>query len=133
MKFIHPDIILRLLTKAEGSENSLKLFKRVEAGSEVVLTNEAAVIEVINILASNGFGLSPEEIRGKLTPILTLEGLRLRHKRRIMLALDIWAKHKELDFIDVLVIAYMERDDTKEIYSFNKKLDNLPQIKRIEP
>lgn len=133
MRLISSNVILNFLTKGEGAEKCLALFKKLSLDGGEAMTTEAVIVKVVNLLNGNKFGLSPEEIRSKLTPILSLEGLRLRHKRRIMLALDIWVKYKVLDFTDALIAAYMKRDEINEIYSYDKDFDKLPQIKRIEP
>ncbi|OGE14631.1 hypothetical protein A3F00_00450 [Candidatus Daviesbacteria bacterium RIFCSPHIGHO2_12_FULL_37_11] len=133
MRLISSNVILNFLTRGEGADKCLALFKKLSLDGTEAITTEAVIVKVINILSGDKFELSPEEIRGKMTPILALEGLRLRHKRRILLALDIWVKYKVLDFTDALVVAYMKRDEINEIYSYDKDFDQLPQIKRIEP
>lgn len=135
MRFLDADIFINFLIKEdEGkSKASYMLFQKLAKEEEKGITTEIVLNKVINILASPPFSLSPEEIRGKLTPLILVSGLRIPHKRLIIRALDIFVETKEIDFTDALTVAYMVRDDIKEIYSFDKNLDKLPQIKRIEP
>ena len=135
MKFIDTNIIFRFLLNDDQvkASNCRKLFDRLKTGSEEVLTSEEVISEAVYVLSSKVYGLSHEEIRGKLMPVISLVGLRLPHKRLLVKGLDIYANYGDFDFEDAVSIAYMERDEIKEIYSYDKDFDQLPQIKRIEP
>ena len=135
MKFLDTNIILRFLLNDDEvkASNCRKLFERLKDGSEEVLTSEEVISEVVYVLSSKTYGLSHEEVRSKLIPVISLVGLRMPHKRLLIKGLDIYANYKDFDFEDAVSIAYMERDEIKEIYSYDRDFDSLPQIKRIEP
>ena len=135
MKFIDADIFINFLTKgdAQQSKASFKLFQKLAEEKEKGITTEIVITKVINILSTAPYSLNPEEIRGKLTPLIMVSGLRIPHKRLVQRALDIFVETNELDFSDALSIAYMERDDIKEIYSFDKNKDQVKSITRVEP
>lgn len=135
MQFIDSDIFINFLVKDNEikAKASFKLFQKLAKEEEKGVTTEIVLNKAINILSSSPYSLTPEEVRGKLTPLILVSGLRIPHKRLIIRALDIFTEVKGFDFSDALNLAYMERDDIKEIYSFDKNKDQARNIKRIEP
>ena len=136
MKFVDTNIFIRFLVADDEKkgEACFRLFQRVQRGEESVTTTEAIIAEVVYVLSSAAlYGLSHEEVAARLTPILSLRSLRLRHKRTYLRALDLYATHRFLDFEDALTAAHMERERISEIITYDKDFDRLPGIKRSEP
>lgn len=137
MRFLDTNVILRYLTRDDEAkaEACYRLFQRVKNREEELFTCEAIVTEVVYVLASRraGYGLSHEEIRARLVPILSLRGLRLQHKAVYVRGLDIYASRPYLDFEDALAIAHMERRGITEIVSYDRDFDRVAQVRRIEP
>ena len=136
MRFLDTNVIIRYLTgdDEEKAEACYRLFQRASRGEEVLMTCEAIVSEVVYVLASPraGYGLNHQEIRARLTPILTLRGLRIPQKQVYIDALNIYAS-SSFDFEDALAIAHMQQQGISEIISYHKDFDLLPGIRRIEP
>lgn len=82
-----------------------------EQGGEEVTTTEAIITEVVYVLSSSAqYHLSHEEVRARVTSILTLRGLRLPRKRAHLRALDIYVTYPCLDFEDAVIVALVEQD-----------------------
>ena len=137
MRFLDTNVVLRYLTRDDEAKAQAcyRLFQRVKSQEEELFTCEAIVTEVVYVLASRraGYGLSHEEIRARLVPILSLRGLRLQHKAVYVRALDIYASRPYLDFEDALAVAHMERRGIAEIVSYDRDFDRVAQVRRIEP
>ncbi|MCC6626149.1 MAG: PIN domain-containing protein [Chloroflexi bacterium] len=108
------------------------LFERVRVGTEVVLTNEAMIAEVVYVLSSRatGYGLAAHEIRDKLASLVRYPNLKLMNKRVILRALDLATVYPALDFEDVLALAYMERQGVTELLSYDRDFDRVAAIDR---
>lgn len=101
------------------------------------MTTEAVIAEVVYVLSSPRlpYQLAHAAIRVRLIPLLTLRGVRLRGKRTLLRALDIYASYPHLDFedADALSIAYMERHGIAELISYDQDFDRIPGVRRVEP
>lgn len=136
MRLLDTNIIIRYLTGDDPAKaaNCLALLQRAERGEERVRLCEAHLTEAVYILSARAhYGLSHEEIRQRLMPILSLRGLKLPRKRLYRRALDIYALHPALDFEDALAVAYMEADGLTELYSYDRDFDRVSAVTRIEP
>ncbi len=84
--------------------------KQKLAVSEIeATTNEAVIVEICYVLSSKklAYQLTPYEIKERLIPILSLKGLKIDHKRILFDALNIYAEHNNIDFVDALNIGHM--------------------------
>ncbi len=137
MKFLDTNIIIRYLTRddEDKAEACYRLFQRANRGEEELFTCEAIITEAVYVLSSRRapYKLSHTEIRERLTPILTIRGLRLPQKRVYMEALDIYASFPSLDFEDALAVAHMKRQGINEIVSYDRDFDQVAGIQRVEP
>lgn len=135
MRFADANVFLRYLAHAASDLDQIKaaacfaLFQRVQGGEEEITTSEAVIAEVVDVLASpRYYRLSPAEIAGRLQPIISLRGLKLPHKRRLLRALDLYATHTFLDFEAALSVAHMEGTRLVELYSYDTDFDRLPMF-----
>jgi predicted nucleic acid-binding protein len=135
MKFLDANVILRYLTRddLQKAENCYELFQKVKRGEIILTTCEAVIAEVIYVLSSNIlYNLPRSEIYSLLLPIINLNGLKLNQKRLHIRALDIYAS-RNIDFEDALIFAHMEKQQIKEIYSYDRDFDKLTELRRLEP
>lgn len=136
MRFLDTNIIVRYLTKDDEAKAAacLELFQRAAKGTEDLTTCEAVITEVGYVLSSRAlYGLDHEEIRVRLSPILTLKGLALPQKPLYLRALDLYATHPSLDYEDALGVAHMEQQGLSELYSYDGHFDRIPGVRRVEP
>lgn len=136
MRFLDTNIILRYLTKDDEHKAAacFALLQRAKTGEEELAITEAMVTELVYVLSSRAhYHLSHEEVRSRLTPILTLRGLRLPKKRLYLRALDLYGAYPFLDFEDAITIAYMENLGITDLYSYDADFDRIPLVRRLEP
>lgn len=136
MRFIDSNVFLRYMTQDDprAQQACAELIARLVKGEEEVFTTDVHIHETAYVLASKAlYGLSHQEIRARLRPLLLMTKLRLRNKRLCLDALDIFAANDFLDYADALAVAHMRRHGVTDIYSFDKDFTRVQAINRIEP
>ena len=135
MQFVDSNVFLCYLTQdsPRQAQACYELFQKAQRLEITLTTSEAIVAEVVYVLSSKvTYNLSPEQIRSRLYPLLSVRGLKIPYRRACLRALDIYATYK-LDFEDALAIAQMERQKLTEIYSYDHDFNGVSSITRIEP
>ncbi len=136
MRFLDTNIFVRYLTRDDKTKAlaCYELFQRVQRGQESLITCEAVIAEVVYVLSSrNLYGLTHQEIRDRLVPVLSLPGLKLPQKGVYLRALDLFATFPALDMEDAVVAAHMANLGIREIVSYDTDFDDIPGIRRFEP
>lgn len=134
--FIDTNIILRHLTRdnPDQSERARRLWEAVEAGTTAVETIESVIVEATQVLSSRvTYNLPRSEVARLLVALLRLPGFRLPHKPIMIQAFAIWQLHSQIDFVDALQAAHVERRRAKVITSFDRDFDRVTTIVRAEP
>lgn len=134
-QFVDTNVFLRHLTKddPQKARACFELFKKAERDEVALTTSEAIIAEVVYVLSSKRtYNLPHETIKKCLYPLLCLKGFRLPHQQAYLRALELYGTHK-MDFEDCLALAHMERQQLKEIYSYDQEFNQVANIKRIEP
>ena len=134
-QFVDTNIFLRYLTQdsPKQAQACLELFQRAQRRELSLTTSEAIIAEVVYVLHSKQlYNLSPEEIRARLYPVLTIPGMKLHFRHMYLRALDLYATH-HLDFENALAIAQMERQKITEVHTYDREFDRVSGIKRLEP
>lgn len=135
MEFLDTNVILRHLTQdnPHQAERAYRLLQQVETGALAVTTSEGVLVEAVYVLSSKVvYNLPRSDIRTSLSGIISLKGLKLAHKRTYLRALDLYAS-TNLDFVDALNVAHMEREKIGTILSFDRDYDRVPGVTRREP
>ncbi len=110
------------------------LFQRIEAGEEEVELLEATVAEVVYVLGSRAnYNLPREWIAERLRSLLAISGFRMDHKARCAHALELFASIGAISFADALLAATALDQTPPEVYSFDRGLDRVAGLTRIEP
>jgi predicted nucleic acid-binding protein len=136
VRFIDANLFIRYLTRDDiaKADACFEVFQRLRRGDEQATTSEAVIAEIAYVLKSRTlYALSPNEIRIRLLPLLTVRGLRLPHRAVIIRALDYFAASSSLDFEDALSVAHMERLGITEIYTYDRDFDRIAGVTRLEP
>jgi predicted nucleic acid-binding protein len=105
---------------------------RIRAGQLAVRTTATVVFETVFTLQSF-YRVPRSVIRQSLGPLLALPGVRLRGKRRLRRAFDLYVSMRRLSFADCYHVAYMESQGLTELVSFDRGFDRIPTITRKEP
>ncbi len=111
IEFLDTNIIIRYLTQdnPDHTQRAYALLQQIGQGLLTVTTSEVVIAEVVYVLSSKVlYNFSRQDIRTYVRPIITLNGLKLPHKRTFLRALDLYAS-TNLDFEYALNVAHMER------------------------
>ncbi len=91
-------------------------------------------MKICYVLSSRAhFHLHPREIQARLQPVVTVKGLKLPSRRRLLRALEVYAGYPSLDFEDALIAAQVEQDGISTLVSYDRGFDKLGWITRVEP
>ncbi len=132
-KFVDANIFLRFLTNdhREKTDRCEKLFKEAVEGNFTLYTSELVIAELVWTLESF-YKFPKKEIGSKLELLLNTPNLEVRDKDILLEALLIY-REKNIDFIDAYNGVFMKYNLIKEIYSYDKDMDRISVIKRLEP
>ena len=83
--------------------------------------------------ASTHYNLTHQDIRDRLYPILEMQGMHVANKSLCLEALNMFATGEKIDFSDALSVAYVRNGLVDGMYSFDRKIDNLPGSRRLQP
>src|SRR5882672_7162380 len=118
--FLDTNILIRHLTGDDPTQSAkaYQLFKDIEAGRTTVVTTHAVIVEAVQVLSSKVlYHLPREKVRDLLTPILMLPGIKVVPlKMMVIKSLHLWADNN-IDFVDALIVADMQREQIKTIVS----------------
>jgi len=133
LPFLDTNVLLRHLLQdhPQQSPRSTAYLARVEHGEIKVRTADTVVFETVFTLQRQ-YGVPKEEIRDNLLPILELPGIVLPGKRRLRKVFDLYVD-LNLPFVDAYHVALMQRLGLRHIVSFDKELNRVPSVTRLEP
>jgi predicted nucleic acid-binding protein len=139
MIFLDANFFLRALTQsphpATQRMNRIAgdLMRQAERGEVELTTSDAVIAEVAFVLTSKAhYQQSVLDTADRLAVLLRLRGLKLREKRTILQALDIWKTAPKLGFVDALTAAYAQQAGM-ELATFDTDFDRFPAILRWRP
>ena len=133
LPFLDTNVLLRHLLQdhPQQSPRSTAYLARVEHGEIKVRTADTVVFETVFTLQRQ-YGVSKEDIRDNLLPLLELPGIVLPGKRRLRKVFDLYVD-LNLPFADAYHVALMQRLGLRHIVSFDKELNRVPGVTRMEP
>lgn len=132
---IDTDVIVRLLTGDDlaKQERARQLFKRIETGELTLIAPVTVIADCFYVLtAPSLYHLSKAEAVGLLKPILRLPHFRVVNRRMVLRALDLCVS-ANVSFGDGYIAATMEQLGSNSLYSFDRGLDRIRGITRLEP
>jgi len=130
---IDANVILRYLTKDPPAmaEAALKIFNEARSGKISLSIIPITVAEVVWVLESF-YGYSKQQITDTMTQFLLCEGLEVEGLDLLIGALTLYFE-KNLDFADAVLAITALRKGLKIIYSFDRHLNRVDGLKRLEP
>ena len=133
LPFLDTNILLRHLLQdhSQQSPQSTAYLARIERGAIKVRSADTVVFETVFTLQRQ-YGVPKAEIRDNLLPILELPGIVLPGKRRLRKVFDLYVD-LSLPFADAYHVALMQRLGLRHIVSFDKELNRVPGVTRVEP
>jgi predicted nucleic acid-binding protein len=133
--FIDTDVIIRYLTgdDAVKQRDAATLFERVEAGELILRAPDTVVADAVYVLSSRRlYGIDHGEVQALLTPLVRSPGFRVQNKRALERALQLFGS-TNLGFGDAMIIATMELEGARELYSYDTDFDRVSLISRRAP
>lgn len=134
-EFIDATIILGFITRddPDKTDRCISLLDKVRIGEITLITSWPAISKVIySLISARAHPLGRDQIRSLLVPLLSIPGIKLRNKKSLLRALDLYVI-LPVEFEDAVCLADMERLGVKSIYSFNPHFEGIENISRIEP
>jgi predicted nucleic acid-binding protein len=133
LPFLDTNVLLRhLRADVPGqSPGATALIERIEAGELQVATADIVIFEAVFTL-QRSYKVPKDRIRDALLPLIELPGLVLAGKRRYRAIFDLYVAHN-ITFGDACLIVQMQQDGNREVYSYDRELDRVPAIRRLEP
>ena len=131
--FVDTNVFLRFLVRddLEKSARSGELLVRADRGAITLMTSEAVVLEAVQVL-SRLYRMERSMIATVLQSLLENRGLRVDHKSTLIDAFDLY-QMTNLDYTDCLGAEYARRTSEGVVYSYDRGLDRVPGIRRLEP
>jgi predicted nucleic acid-binding protein len=133
--FIDTDVIIRLLTQDDLKKQAeaAALFEQVKAGKLTVVAPVTVIADAVYVLSSPRlYNVPRSEVSELLSPLVRLPGFRIRHRRAVLRALELYAS-TNIDFGDALIVASMERAGSHIVYSYDTHFDSIPTVTRHPP
>jgi predicted nucleic acid-binding protein len=133
--YIDTDVIIRLLTGDDPKKQAAAstLFERVEQGQLTIAAPDTVIADAVFVLSSPKlYHVSRVELKELLTPLVRLPHFRVQNQQSVLRALEIYASTK-LDFGDTMIIASMEQQGSRTLYSYDTDFDRCQDITRQAP
>lgn len=128
-KLVDTNLIIRFLIKDNFTqfEAAQKIFS---SSNEKLILPDLVLAEVVWTLLSV-YKLGKQEVVEKLLKLLELKNL-IANFHLLVNSLLIYRDHN-ISFVDAYLAAYAELEKLEGIYSFDKDLDKIKEVKRLEP
>lgn len=128
-KLVDTNLIIRFLVKDNPTqfEAAQKVFSSL---NEKLILADLVLAEVVWTLLSV-YKLGKHEIVEKLLKLLELKNL-IANFHLLINSLLIYRDHN-ISFVDAYLVAYAELEKLEGIYSFDKDLDKIKEVKRFKP
>ncbi len=139
MIFLDTNFFLRALTRADipkyqpMHDIAADVMRRADRGEIELTTSDAVIAEVAFILTSKKhYQLSVTDASGRIATLLRIRGMKLRDKRIMLHALDLWRTRPKLGFVDALSASYAQLTGTP-LATFDSDFDTIPNLERWSP
>ena len=134
--FVDANIIVRLVTQddSDKARQCFELLERANRGEIELVTSEAVIAETVYVLSSRRlYGTPRQDIASYLGAFLTGSRVRIDHRETVLEALELYGG-TNLHFVDCLCVAHARRATVPHaVYSYDRGLDQVPDIRRLEP
>ena len=128
MNLIDTNVILRYLIGEEASTPGVfELFDRLIRNKEKVECPVIVFFQIIFVLKSF-YKIKISKIRNIMQDLLNIPGFYVPQKPVLASTLDIWEKHCG-DIVDAYIVALSTSERGRKIYSMDKGLDKMTNIR----
>ncbi|MCL4389812.1 MAG: PIN domain-containing protein [Patescibacteria group bacterium] len=127
-KVIDANVIIRFLV-AESPTLAQKIKKYLSDESQFVLT-DVTIAEIVWVLSSY-YSLDKQVIIEKVQALIEVKNFIVN--RPVISRALAYYRQSNIDYIDAYLAAYALENNIKDLVSFDKSVDKITDIKRIEP
>ncbi|OGX49850.1 MAG: hypothetical protein A3G88_01425 [Omnitrophica WOR_2 bacterium RIFCSPLOWO2_12_FULL_63_16] len=133
MTFLDTNVILRYFVWDDPvkGERARRLFARIHAGRERVMTSVLVVAEVVWV-AESQYGYPKVKLIELLQRFLNTPNLEIDRKDLLLAAVNLF-ELQPIDFIDAYHAVLMQTLGIQQIYSYDTDFDHVAGLRRIEP
>ncbi len=126
------NVLVRFLTidKNKKFKGVFQFFHDIEKGKVVAELKLIVLFQTIFVLKSY-YKVPKNEIAEAIQDILKLKGLRIKEKKVVQRAIEIWNLNN-IEIVDAYLISCLEKDSNSALYSYDKDFDKFG-INRVEP
>ena len=127
--FVDTNILVRHLT-GDPPDQAARVAAYLAETGDLVLP-DLIVAEVVYVLESvyrAPRGLIAQGLRA----VVTFPGIRTIDRELLLRAIEVY-EYDRLDFADAYLVASAERSGVGTILSFDRSIDRMPTVRRIEP
>lgn len=127
--FLDTNILVRHLA-GDHPEQSPRATAYLAAAETLVLT-DVVVAELVYVLESV-YRTPREGIGAAIRSLLAFRPIVVRDAELLLRALEVYEAHR-LDYAEAYLVACAERSGVGVVASFDRSLDRVPTIRRVEP
>jgi predicted nucleic acid-binding protein len=127
--FIDTNVLVRHLT-GDPPDQAARA-SRLIADADALLLSDLIVAEIVYVLSSV-YQASRAEIAGTLRAILAFDTIRVVDAELLQRVVEVY-EFDRLDFPEAYLVASAERSGVGLIASFDRSIDRVGTVKRIEP
>jgi predicted nucleic acid-binding protein len=127
--FVDTNLLVRHLTgdPPEQAARATRLLSR----AEVLLLTDLVVAEVVDVLESF-YEVPRSRVAELVRAIIAFPSIGVADRSLLLRALEVYEVHR-LDFADAYLVAQAETSGVSAVVSFDKAIDRLPTVRRVEP
>lgn len=127
--FVDTNILVRHLTgdPPELAERATAFL----ASAEELLLPDLIVAELVYVLESF-YEVPPDEVARLAAAVIAFEPIRTLDPATLLRALEAYAAHS-IDFAEAYLVAQAESSGVGAVASFDRSIDRVPTLQRVEP
>ena len=131
---LNANVFIRHLLQDEPnhSARATELFEAIERNERLVRVADVVICEVVFVLHKS-YHTPRAVIRDALAPLLGCPSLLLPGKRMIFDTFDLWVKEAGLSFVDCYQLCLAKQLGLPGVITFDREMNRLPGVERIEP
>lgn len=116
----------------DRSPRASALLLRVRTGQERIFCPATVIFEAIHILHGR-IDLPRADVAWALTDLIRLPNFVMAEEDVVLDAVEVWRSQPPLDYADCYHLALTKALGITGIYTFDRKMDRFPGVKRVEP
>ncbi len=127
--FVDTNILVRHLT-GDPPDQAARAGASLATADDLILP-DVVVAEVVHVLESV-YGAPRDLVALSLRAIVTFPAVRTSDRDLLLRAIEVY-EYDRLDFGEAYLVASAERSGVGAILSFDRSIDLVPTVRRIEP